>query len=247
MKPLIGISCSVKCNEKTGNFTFLPQEQHVLNDAYTAAVERAGGIPVILPSFENPELMEEVVGRLDGVIISGGPDVDPAFFGERIMTGVGPIDIRRDAAEMVLAKYVLQKTEMPILGICRGLQVINIAEGGDLYQDLQAQKKADHRLSMYPRFVPSHDVKLEAGCRLAGIMGGTEVRTNSFHHQALRRVADGWNLVGTAVDDGIIEAIEKPGDRFAVAVQWHPEALFNNDEEQAIFRALVAAAKEYRK
>ena len=103
MRPLIGISCSIKCIEKSANFTHLPQQFHFLGEAYTNAVERAGGIPVILPSFEAPELMREAVKRLDGVILSGGADIDPAMFGERIISGVGPIDVRRDKAEAVLA------------------------------------------------------------------------------------------------------------------------------------------------
>ena len=242
MRPLIGISCSIKCIEKSANFTHLPQQFHFLGEAYTNAVARAGGIPVILPSFEDPELMREAVKRLDGVILSGGADIDPAMFGERIISGVGPIDVRRDKAEAVLADYVLDETDLPLLCICRGMQLVNAVRGGKVIQDLKSEGFAEHRLTMFQRDIPSHDVELAAGSRVAQIMGSTKVRTNSFHHQAVRTPAPGWTVTGRASDDGCIEAMELPGERFVLAVQWHPEGMVNNDEEQALFRALVSAA-----
>ncbi len=245
MKPLIGISCSIKCLEKSANFTLLPQQFHFLGEAYTNAVERAGGIPVILPSFEDPELMKEAVGRLDGVILSGGADIDPALFGERIISGVGPIDFRRDQAEAVLTNFVLDETDLPVLGICRGMQLLNAVRGGKDIQDLKSEGYAEHRLSMYQRNIPSHDVDLVPGSRIAEIMGSTRVRTNSFHHQAVRTAAPGWIITGCAKDDQCIEAMEVPGERFLLCVQWHPEGMVNNDEEQALFRALVNAAKAH--
>ena len=246
MKPLIGISCSIKCLEKSANFTLLPQQFHFLGEAYTNAVERAGGIPVILPSFEDPELMKDAVGRLDGVIISGGADIDPALYGERIIRGVGPIDFRRDQAEKVLTNYLLDETEMPVLGICRGMQLVNAVRGGKDIQHLPDEGFAEHSLSMFQRNIPSHDVDLTPGSRIAEIMGATRVRTNSFHHQAVKTAAPGWVVTGYAKDDHCIEAMEVPGERFVLCVQWHPEGMVNNDEEQAIFRALVKAAQEYR-
>ena len=244
MKPLIGISCSLKCLEKSANFTLLPQQFHYLGEAYTNAVERAGGIPVILPSFEDPELMKEAAARLDGVIISGGADIDPALYGERIISGVGPIDFRRDQAEAALANYLLDETDLPVLGICRGMQLINAVRGGKDIQDLKSEGFAEHRLSMYQRDIPSHDVDLVRGSRIERIMGSSRVRTNSFHHQAVRSAAPGWTVTGYAADDRCIEAMELSGERFVLCVQWHPEGLVKNDEEQAIFRALVSAAKE---
>ena len=169
---------------------------------------------------------------------------DPALYGERIISGVGPIDFRRDQAEAALANYLLDETDLPVLGICRGMQLINAVRGGKDIQDLKSEGFAEHRLSMYQRDIPSHDVDLVPGSRIERIMGSSRVRTNSFHHQAVRSAAPGWTVTGYAADDRCIEAMELPGERFVLCVQWHPEGLVKNDEEQAIFRALVSAAKE---
>ena len=245
MKPLIGISCGIACSENNLAAPFVPAETHSLGDAYIAAVENAGGIPVILPNYHTPELMEELVGRLDGVLLSGGYDIDPAFFGQRVKSTNTPVSVRRDAAEFALIRYVMKHTEMPILGICRGCQIINVAEGGDLITDLKTDGKEEHRLSMFPRNYPSHEVKIEAGSRLYEIFGQENIRTNSFHHQAIKNAAPGWKVVATAVSDGVIEAAEKIGDRFAMCIQWHPECMYDTDAQQGILRALVRAAEAY--
>ena len=137
---------------------------------------------------------------------------------------------------------MLDETDLPVLGICRGMQLLNAVRGGKDIQDLKSEGYAEHRLSMYQRNIPSHDVDLVPGSRIAEIMGGTRVRTNSFHHQAVRTAAPGWEITGYAADDHVIEAMEMPGERFLLCVQWHPEGMVGNDEEQALFRALVKAA-----
>lgn len=245
MKPVIGITCSIHVTS-TGTLTFAPMESQVLGETYTNAVERAGGIPVILPNYLKPELMREIAGRLDGVIFSGGPDVDPALYGQRIIQSVGPVTVRRDASELELARYVLNETKMPVLGICRGIQLLNVAAGGTLIQDLQTAGKDKHNLSVFPRYYESHKVYVEAGSRLEKIVGSTVAGVNSFHHQAVLDVAPGWKCVATADSDQIIEAIELPGERFALGVQWHPECLVETDSAKAIFDALIQAADAYK-
>lgn len=243
MRPIIGITSLLSCCEANGEFTFVPEEYHLLGDSYVTAIEKAGGIPMILPSFRDPSLMEEAVSCLDGVLLSGGFDIDPALYGEPVAGTSGPVSVRCDAAGMALVKYVMSRTQLPVLGICRGAQLVNVAEGGSLIQDLRSAGKGEHRLNLYPRNYPAHGVKLEAGSRLADIFGGEEIRTNSFHHQAIRETAPGWKVTAVSAADGVIEAVEKPGERFAVCVQWHPEAMYDTDAEQALFRAFVDAAK----
>ncbi len=145
MKPLIGISCSIDATDSGAQKEFL-------NDSYLNAVERAGGLPVIIPNTMDPDLQIEIAKRLDGVIISGGPDMDPRRYGSRVNAKVSKIYPRRDAAEFSLIKYVIEETDLPILGICRGIQSINAVMGGDLIVDLPTDGYLLHSMSnIYPR------------------------------------------------------------------------------------------------
>lgn len=244
-KPLIGISCGMGQLAAADNSMQLPLQQHRLNDSYAQAVVRAGGIPVILPGFEDPALMQEMVDGVDGVILSGGCDVDPFLYGRRPTGKLGPVSPRRDAAELALAEYVLRNTEKPMLAICRGIQVMNVALGGSLYIDLPSEGKLDHSLTMYPRNVTSHDVEVEADTELARILGSAgKHRVNSFHHQAVDALGEGLIVTARSLPDGVVEAVELPGSRFALGVQWHPEELRGLDDADALFRAFVTAAQK---
>ena len=244
MKPLIGISSSMGLGIYSMTQENLPQEQHRLSDSYVKAILQAGGIPVILPSCEDLRIMEAMVDGLDGILLSGGGDVDPARYGQRATGNLGSVSPRRDAAEIALAKYIIEKTEKPLLGICRGIQVMNVAMGGSLYMDLPSAGKLCHSLTMYPRYMTTHEVEVEAGTRRAAIMGAGTNRVNSFHHEAVDAVADGFAVSAKSFDDGIVEAIELPGDRFAVGVQWHPEELTALEDARKLFQAFVEAAKK---
>lgn len=242
MKPLIGITCSMGQNITGMTMENRPQLQHRMNDTYVNAVLKAGGIPVILPNVEDISLIPELVESLDGILLSGGGDVDPALFGQRATGHLGTVTPRRDAFELALARYVLKKTEKPVLGICRGIQVMNVALGGTLHIDLPDDGKLCHSLDMYPRNSVTHDVFVAESTRMEEIMGGTAGKVNSFHHQAVKDLAEGFAVSARSVPDAVVEAMELPGDRFAVGVQWHPEELTHRMEAQKLFLEFVNAA-----
>lgn len=242
MKPIIGISCSMGQNIYSMTMENRPQLQHRMNDTYINAVLQAGGIPVILPNLEDTSVIPELVDGLDGILLSGGGDVDPVLFGERATGHLGTVTPRRDTFELALAKYVLENTDKPVLGICRGIQVMNVAMGGSLYIDLPDAGKLCHSLDMYPRNSVTHDVCIAENTRMASIMGGTSARVNSFHHQAVKEAAQGFVVSAWSAPDDVVEAMELQGSRFAVGVQWHPEELVHRDEARKLFSRFVDAA-----
>jgi len=244
MRPLIGITCSMGLGIYSMTQENMPQLQHRMNETYVRAVTEAGGIPVILPNSADLSLVKELIDRLDGVLLSGGGDVDPALYGRRPNAQLGSVTPRRDAFELAVARYVLNETDKPLLGICRGIQVMNVAMGGTLYIDLPTEGKLSHSLSMYQRDQVSHGIEVAEDTRLAAIMGAGESMVNSFHHEAVLDIADCFVPSALSVPDGVIEAIELPGDRFAVGVQWHPEELTARPEARALFRAFAEAASK---
>lgn len=244
MRPLIGISCSMGQAIYSMTQDNPPQLQHRMNDSYIKAISRAGGIPVILPNNLDVTCVEELTEQLDGFLLSGGDDVDPALFGERATAKLGCVIPRRDNFEIALTRAVLEKTHKPLLGICRGIQVMNVAMGGSLHIDLPSDGKLCHSLNMYPRNVLSHEVEITAESRMSRIMGPGRGGVNSFHHQAIRDVAEGFLISAVSVPDGVIEAIEQPGERFVVGVQWHPEELTDCEAAVCLFRQFVQAAAQ---
>jgi putative glutamine amidotransferase len=205
---------------------------------YADMVAAAGGLPVLLPPMPAGE---RVLPRLDGLILSGGGDINPAMYGARRDPATGPANTVRDDAELSLAQHALEGG-LPLLGICRGLQVINVALGGTLIQHLPDLTGNDSH-SPDPGGYGTHKVSVAPGSQLAGILGRTEAAVPTHHHQAVERLGTG--LVATAwTDDGVIEAAEfeapesGPGRAFAIAVQWHPEA----GDDLSLFTALIEAA-----
>ena len=243
MRPLIGISCSMGQAIYSMTQDNVPQLQHRLGDSYVKAVTQAGGVPVLLPNNLDVSTVEEIAAGLDGFLLSGGGDVDPALFGERATAQLGTVTPRRDDFELALTRYLLEKTNKPVLGICRGIQVMNVAMGGTLHIDLPSDGKMCHSLNMYPRNVRTHDVQTTSGTRMSEIMGHTG-RVNSFHHQAIHDVAEGFTVSAVSADDAVVEAVEQPGERFVVGVQWHPEELTEFPEARDLFRRFVEAAKK---
>lgn len=242
-KPLIGISGSMGQAIDSMTMEQIPRQQHRLNDSYVHAVIRAGGIPVILPVCEDPELMRSMADRVDGVLLSGGDDLDSNIYGKRPTGKLGTVCPRRDAAELALAEYVLHHTDKPLLGICRGVQVLNVALGGTLHIDLPSIGTESHSLNMYPRSQVTHQVRVEENTALARILGsGGDHWVNSFHHQAVDAPGEGLTVTAHSVPDHVIEAVELPGERFVIGVQWHPEELRTSDDALALFRAFIEAS-----
>lgn len=243
MKPLIGITCSMGLGIYSMTMENLPQEQHRLNDTYMKAIARAGGIPVVLPAYDDISLVQEVIQRLDGVLLSGGGDLDPALYSRRPNAHLGSVSPRRDAVELAIAQYVIRETDKPLLGICRGVQVMNVAMGGSLYIDLPDEGKLAHSLTMYPRYQVTHEIDVAENTRLARAMGSGNNWVNSFHHEAVKELGEGFVVSARSLPDDVIEAIELPGERFVVGVQWHPEELTARQEAKRLFRDFVDAAK----
>lgn len=238
MKPVIGLTCDIY-HPGPGRTEWLYQTA-----AYFRAVRKVGGLPVMLP-FCQPDEAPEIISRLDGLLLTGGGDLDPAYFGESPIPQLGTIQPERDVTELALSQAALA-ADLPILAICRGHQVLAVAGGGTLIQDIGAQWPGaiKHRQDA-PRWYPSHTVSVAAGSRLEALLGGPEIRVNTYHHQAVRTLPEGWVATGSA-PDGIIEAYEVPGKRFVLSVQWHPEGMFDGNPavHGELFAALVQAAAD---
>lgn len=232
MNPLIGITCSI--DEQADRLQ--------LNATYLEAIEAAGGTPVLLAGGTATAL--EVILRLDGILFTGGVDLDPAYFGEGPLPGLGEVSPRRDSFEVELCRAAY-RAGVPSLGICRGCQLMAVALGGDVYQDLSSQRSDTlQHVQRAPRQHRSHSIAVTPGSRLATIAGQESLRVNSFHHQAVRRLPEGATVSAIA-PDGVVEAFEDRGHPFWLGVQWHPEGLWREDEAaMALFRSLVGAAQE---
>jgi putative glutamine amidotransferase len=213
-------------------------EASLLPQTYVRAVVAAGGVPVVLPPL--PGLIDQVLPRLDGLVVAGGPDVDPVRYGAEPGPDTQPPDRARDDAETGLLAAA-SELDLPVLGICRGMQVMNVVRGGTLVQHLPAVVGTDVHCPIPGRYA-WHDVEVVPGSRLASALGareGVPVSVPTYHHQAVDAL--GADLVVTAhAPDGVVEAVEDPRRPFWLGVQWHPEA----GEDVALFRALVAAAAE---
>lgn len=237
-RPIVGITCSLRPAKDGAGAAFL------LPRAYCNAVEAAGGVPVLLPAGAAPDAAR-VLDRLDALILSGGVDVAPARYGRQPHPALGDVDAERDELEIALARAALA-SGFPLLAICRGIQVLNVAAGGTLIQDLPAERPSSisHRQSdqSIPRSLPSHAIVVDPGSRLAELAGASRLDVNSFHHQALDDVAP-CLIVTARAEDGVVEAVEAPGRRFTVGVQFHPEETAPNDAtSRRLFEALVASA-----
>ena len=230
MRPLIGVTTSEL--RPSGSSTLRRQgepahPEMALGMTYLQAIERAGAVPVVLPPCVSD--LESLISRLDGVCLSGGPDLDPEAYGasER-HAELGPTEPSLDAFELALARAALGRG-MPLLGICRGAQTLNVACGGTLHQHLPGHRQGE------PGCQVSHEVEVLPGTRLAGVIGPGSVAVNSFHHQAVDRLGHGLRVCARATD-GTVEGIEGPG--FAIGVKWHAETLADG----RLFEALASAS-----
>jgi putative glutamine amidotransferase len=230
MKPLIGVTTSELRPSGMATLRRQGEPDHpemALGMTYLQVIERAGAVPVVLPPCVSD--LDSLIARLDGVCLSGGPDLDPEAYGSRERHAeLGPTEPSLDAFELALARAALER-KMPVLGICRGAQTLNVACGGTLHQHLPGHRQSE------PGCHATHRVDVLAGTRLAALIGAGRHAVNSFHHQAVDEVGRGLRVAARAAD-GTVEAIEGPG--FAIGVQWHAETLADG----RLFSALVSAS-----
>lgn len=215
-----------------------------INQSYVNALAAAGCAPMLIPLLDDDERLRAIYERLDGVVFPGGADVAPQEYGEEPIGHLNDVDTARDRTELTLARWAVAD-DLPTLGICRGQQVLNVALGGSLWQDLRHQgvtqvehSDADGRA----RNAMIHRVRLDPDSRLAQLIDETEVQVNSLHHQAVKSVAPQLRVTGTS-GDGVIEAIESPERRFLIAVQWHPEEIDDVPWVRRLFAGFAKAAQ----
>jgi putative glutamine amidotransferase len=242
-RPLIGVTTSeVRRRQKAQPLPQgdLPQPEVVLGVVYARAVEQAGGVPVVLPPLADHDVTP-LVDQLAGICVSGGPDIDPAAYGADRHPKLGPVEPELDAFEFAVVRRA-DALGLPVLGLCRGCQVLNVARGGTLHQHVPdvCDGSVAHRQTASGR-VTSHDVRIEPGSRLAAIVGPEDLPVNAFHHQAVDRPGRGLRTVAWA-PDGIVEGIEADGDALYLGVQWHAETLVHLERHARLFEALVDAA-----
>jgi putative glutamine amidotransferase len=235
VKPLIGIGADVQ--RRTGK-----RERVFVYMNYAEAVRRAGGVPVIVAP--QPENVTDVLDALDGLLLAGGDDCDPAAYGqERHPTVTDPMDPRRQSNDLALAAAA-RTHNVPTLGICLGMQVMNVAAGGTLIQDIESQHDTDIEHASIPEDRARHDVIVEQGTNLAGYVPAAELNVNSSHHQAVGDVGQGLRVTAHA-PDGIVEGLEDPQHPFYLGVQWHPEDMTGEGSATSLFAAFIDAARRH--
>lgn len=244
MRPLIGVPTG---REKSQRFFGLPL--YIMNQTYVRVLENLGALPVMIPLQMSDATLRGIFERLDGLFLPGGEDIDPSNYGAERHPQLGAPDKERDRTELFLTRWALE-AGMPVLGVCRGVQMINVSCGGTLYQDLHSQRpdlaKHDYFPPTYERYRVTHQVAIEPDSRLARALG-TVHEVNSMHHQGIDQLGAGLRVVARAEDD-LPEAVELPLLPFVVGVQWHPEELAKTDQHSNnLFYAFVeAAASDWR-
>ena len=235
MKPVIGLTVSV---QDDGSVSLL--------EAYSRAIENAGGIPILIPYVKNTDIYNDFIELCDGIFITGGADIDPHRYGESKKNTCGAIQRLRDETELYVLCEALCRNK-PILAVCRGTQLLNVYLGGTLYQDIPTEypSKINH-VQDEGRFEPSHSVKIADGSPLSKLVGKDVMTANSFHHQAIKNV--GKDLVPMAyAEDGIIEAVYLPSKAYVRGYQWHPERIFDTDtDNRKIFLDFINACNKER-
>jgi putative glutamine amidotransferase len=236
MKPIIGVTSSKE----------LGKEKYHIQQADTEAIIQAGGLPIMLPHLTNEDDIDQIAERIDGLYATGGYDVDPTLFGEEPHPNLGTVIPSRDAFELALIQKVLE-LDKPILGVCRGTQILNVAVGGDMYQDIPTQIEGNvlQHQQKAPSEHGSHFVDVKEGSLLHRLTESEKLKVNSRHHQANRSVPESFLISGTA-SDGVVEAIESKEHHFVLGLQWHPEnmAVASDIPSQKIFKGFIEACLE---
>ena len=235
-KPIIGIGADVLVTPGKRDRAFA-------YTTYTEAVRRAGAIPVVISP--QPENADELMHMLDGFLLAGGFDCDPGLYGEVCHSTVEPMDPRRQENDLALARAA-RRQDVPMLGICLGLQVMNVAAGGTLIQDIESQHDTEIQHASDPENRARHDVIIEQGTRLASVLTDGEYNVNSSHHQAVKKVGEGLRVTAHA-PDGIVEGVEDPRHPFYLGVQWHPEDMTDEPCGSPLFAAFIEAARQHAK
>ena len=230
-RPRIAVTCDVRTEKRPLAFVFA---------SYVRCVEQAGGLPLLVPPMEDASAVGEILDAMDGFVIVGGEDLDPRLYGEEPLSTHEPLPKWREAFDLALGRALLA-SEHPVLGICYGCQLLAVVGGGALWQHIPAQvgETVPHN-GRYPD-LPRHDVAVQAGSKLHGLLGTDRIVVNSAHHQAIKRLGPGLRVNGVA-PDGVVEAYEGEGDRYLYGVEWHPE-LLDDDASRRLFAGLVAAAR----
>ncbi|MDF7639762.1 gamma-glutamyl-gamma-aminobutyrate hydrolase family protein [Lactobacillus sp. ESL0791] len=224
-KPIIGIAGSEIIDD---GGMFPGYRRSYVNEDYVDSVVQNGGLPLIIPFTENDEVIKAQLEHVQGLILSGGHDVDPHLYGEELLPKIGKTWPARDHFDMLLLKLAEEKG-LPVLGICRGAQIINVAHGGSLYQDASYRKELTYKHEQgHTPSLPTHGMQVKAGSKLAQILGKTDFMVNSFHHQLIKKVASDLSAVAKA-PDGVVEGIENQTGT-VIGVQWHPEMLHRNPQ-----------------
>ncbi|MFX3674761.1 MAG: gamma-glutamyl-gamma-aminobutyrate hydrolase family protein [Paenisporosarcina sp.] len=237
MKPIVGITAEVK---EDGSY-FLPP-------VYAKAVTQAGGIPVLIPLVLGEDI-NDLCERIDALFVTGGEDIDPAYYGQDPHVHLGKIAPKLDAMEHALVKKMLE-LDKPYIGVCRGLHMLNVATGGSLYQSIHSQRKEaviQHK-QIAERTHRSHKVEVEKNSRMFDMLQESEFRVNSYHHQGLHEVKEPLRIVAKA-SDGLAEGVESTKHNFVFGFQWHPEefAIDGDEPSKRIFKAYIEAAIERKK
>jgi putative glutamine amidotransferase len=238
MRPLIGITCSRRIVEGWApdppgdriDYTF---------EEYSKAIHHCGGAPMLIPIAQSRETLQTILGRMNALLLSGGPDIHPKSYHEQPLPELREVDEDLDRMELEIAKMAFQRN-LPILAVCRGIQVLNVSRGGTLYQDIptQVQESINH-LQKVDKTIQTHTIHIEGKTLLHRIFRKTEIWVNGKHHQAVKDLARDF-VVSARAGDGIIEAIEDPSKRFVLGVQWHPEGTWEKDPySKRLFRAFV--------
>jgi putative glutamine amidotransferase len=234
VQPLIGITMSFDNYKNNAN----------VSEKYFRAIEQAGGLPLAIPPFKDKATLKALAERLDGVILSGGPDIDPSYFHEIPHPRLGNVCPRRDEAEIFMAGEIIRLSK-PLLGICRGMQVMNVVMGGNLYQDIPSEiKKPLKHIQDAPRWHKSHEIEIiQEDSLLFKIIGQRRIKVNSFHHQSVKEPALCYKITATA-PDGVVEAMEsRQKGVLCLGVQWHPEDLTDDPAHLRLFQVMIDAAK----
>lgn len=246
MKPYIGVTCNYDPLDQISKDTGmgLPgQDWNYVAGDNIYCLEEAGAVPVMIPYCRNTENLFAILETLDGILLTGGTDIDPNIYGKRPMPHCGRVIMERDAYDLLIARYCYDQ-KLPILGMCRGIQLLNVSRGGTLYQDLGKEAGLTHCYmgNVGPRNYRVHTTSFTPGSILHRIFGD-QVRTNSFHHQGVWEPGENVEVTALA-EDGAVEGIEiSGGASFMVGVQWHPEMMYDAEDQKALFRAFVDACK----
>lgn len=244
-RPRIGVSMNyVHCSRELSELGVSLENQsvNILAEDYTNTIFRSGGIPVLLPVMEETEYTKMLLEDLDGIIISGGDDINPLLSNQRYTSKIGPVSHERDQQELFMIEYALKK-EIPLMGICRGFQLINVFLGGTLVLDIPTEGYLDHSIKSTNRYYPVHSVTLSPDSFFEDIFDEEEIWVNSFHHQGVKTLGNNLKSIATS-EDHLCEAFEYQGNPLILGIQWHPEMMSIVEEKHLnIFKKFIHQCK----